>query len=192
MPSEYSSKEKQKGRYLRELPQDYCVIDIETTGLCHIKNEIIELSALKIQNNKIIDKYSSLVKPNTEIKSFITNLTGITNEMVSKERTIDFVIKEFCEFIGNMVVVGHNISFDLRFIDANCKKHLTHSFANDYCDTLKIARKSIPNLKSYKLAILAEHFGISTEGHHRGLADCEITFALIKEMLSIHQKEFAC
>ena len=161
MLSQEISIHKNKGRYLRELPTNYCVVDIETTGLCHLKNEIIELSALKIDNNKVIGRYSSLIKPSTEIKWFITNLTGITNEMVSKERNIEIVLKEFCEFVGNSVVVGHNVSFDLRFIEANCKKYLNKPFVNDYCDTLKIARRLLPELTSYKLENLAKYFGIS-------------------------------
>ena len=188
-----TEKVKFTGIYRRDLPEAYCVIDIETTGLCHIKNEILELSALKVRDNSIVEKFSSLVKPKELIKWGITNLTGITNSMVKNEREIEIVLKEFCDFVGNDVVVGHNISFDLRFIKAACKKCFEKQFVNDYFDTLKYARKVLPMMGSYKLANLANHFSIDTTGHHRGLIDCEITFAVLKNLIAISnsQKEIS-
>ena len=187
LPSMNMEKVKFTGTYQRELPESYCVIDIETTGLCHIKSEIIELSALRIKNNKIAAKFSSLVKPNAPIRWGISNLTGITNAMVKDERKIDVVLKEFCNFVGNDVVVGHNVSFDLRFIKAACKNCFNQEFTNDYSDSLKLARRLLPNLGSYKLENLAKHFSIDTTGHHRGLVDCEITFEVIKNLLNTSQ-----
>lgn len=188
MPSMNTEKIKFAGIYLQELPDCYCVIDIETTGLCHIKNEIIELSALKVKDNNVVEKFSSLVKPKELIKTGITNLTGITNAMVKNEREIDVVLREFCNFVGKNVVVGHNVSFDLRFIKSACKKCFDKEFVNDYSDSLKLARRILPNFGSYRLENLAKHFSIDTTGHHRGLVDCEITFEVIQKLLSLPQE----
>lgn len=158
-----------------EFLSDYTVIDIETTGLSCEKNEIIELSAIKIRGNKIKDKFSSLVKPQGRINYFIKNLTGISNEMVISAPEIKAVLPAYINFIANDYVLGHNIKFDLRFIQYNAQKHLGKDFTNPSFDTMRLSRKYCTQLNSHKLQTLAEHFNISTDGHHRALVDCEIT-----------------
>lgn len=163
-------------------PSSYAVVDIETTGLNPVKNEIIELSALKICDNKVVDRFTTLIKPNGKIPSFITGLTGISNEMVKDAKPIESILADFCSFVGNSVILGHNVSFDMRFIKENCKRHLDKEFANSTIDTLKISRKLLPNIKNHKLSTLADHYGISSEGHHRGLVDCEITYNVHQQL----------
>ena len=164
---------------LEETPQEfidnYTVIDIETTGLSCEKNEIIELSALKIRNNKVTDKFSALVKPSGDINSFIRELTGISDELVKDADDITKVLPEFISFIENDTVLGHNVKFDLRFIKHNLKKHFQKDFLNNSLDTMRISRKYCRELTSHRLKVLAEYFKINTQGHHRALKDCEIT-----------------
>lgn len=158
-----------------EFPSDYTVIDIETTGLSCDKCEIIELSALKIRNFRVVDKFSSLVKPKGQINSFITSLTGISNEMVKEASSITSVLPKFIEFVSSDILLGHNVSFDLRFIKYNVKKYFNLDFENKSLDTMRISRKYCKNLKSHKLETLANFYNISTKGHHRALNDCVMT-----------------
>ncbi len=173
----------EKDRFL----SDYTIVDIETTGLSPLKDEIIELSAIRVRNNLIADKFSSLVKPYGVINPFISSLTGITNDMVSDAPDIQSTLCKFYQFLLNDCIVGHNINFDYRFLQHNLEKHLGLQLNNKKLDTVKLARKFCPNLPSYKLSNLAKYFNISTEGHHRALKDCEITYNVyykIQEQLS--------
>ena len=110
---------RNKGESLIDFPSDYTIVDIETTGLSPQQCEIIEISALKIRNDKIKAKFSTLVKPEGLIGRFITKLTGITNLMVENAPKIDKVLPKFLEFAGNDCIIGHNVNFDINFIYDN-------------------------------------------------------------------------
>lgn len=98
-----------KGKSLLNFPSDYVVIDIETTGLDPLYDEIIEVSAVRYIDNVMSDRYVSLVKPENPISDFIANLTGITNDMVSNSQPIETVLPQFLDFVGSNPLVGHNI-----------------------------------------------------------------------------------
>ncbi len=156
-------------------PENYVVLDIETTGLSPTKNEIIEISALRVIDGKIKEEFSMLSKPSGFLNSFITNLTGINQEMLSDAPSIKEVLEELMEFVSNSIIIGHNITFDISFIDAKLQQHHNLPFDNDYIDTLTLARKHLPQLKSKKLEFVAKHFNLNTQGMHRGLKDCKVT-----------------
>lgn len=166
---------KERGKSIIAFPDDYVVLDIETTGLNPKTNEIIELSALKIKNGDIHEKFNTLISPEGTISQYITNLTGITREMTIGAPNIKDAIKDFDEFCQNKIIIGHNIRFDISFINQNLLKHYNIPFSNDYIDTLRLARILLPELKNKKLSTIAEYFGLDTAGMHRGLKDCEIT-----------------
>lgn len=161
---------------LNKFVDDYVLVDIETTGLSPITDEIIEIGAIKVKQNKIVDKYNELIKVNREISPFITNLTGITNEMLQTGKNPITVYKEFIDFIGENVIIGHNVNFDLGFLTDKCKKYINYNLTNDYVDTMYLARKLVKDTMNYKLGTLAEYFNVSYEGAHRGLKDVEITY----------------
>ena len=162
--------------------QDYTIVDIETTGLSPINNEIIELSAIKVRENKVVEKFTTLVKPKAKINPYISSLTGITNEMVKTAPDITKILPEFCKFLQRDCILGHNINFDIRFIQHNLMKHFDTELNNTSLDTVRLARKYCPNLGSYKLANLATYFDIDSQGHHRALKDCEMTFNLYNKI----------
>ncbi len=174
-----------RDRSLEIYPMDYVVVDIETTGLSAGNNEIIELSALKVIDGKINDKFSELIKPQGEISPFITNLTGITACMVEDKAGIKEILPDFLNFCEDHIILGHNVKFDLKFINCNLLKHFNKPFENDYIDTLKIAREFLPHLRSRKLGFLAKHFNLDDKGMHRGLKDCIVTNLCYKEFLTI-------
>lgn len=176
---------RKKGKSLLKLEKSYVVLDLETTGLDPDKCEIIEIAALRVQNDAIINTFSSFVKPNKEIDEFIVSLTGITNEMVSNAPTIDVVLPQLLEFIGNDIILGHNINFDINFIYDEKIKVDGMPFDNDYIDTMRLARKALPELKHHRLSDLTKCFAISVEKQHRAKEDCIATFKCYLEIKKI-------
>ncbi len=167
---------RDKGHSLLNLLSDYVVVDLETTGLDPDWCEIIEVSALKVRDDKIVDTFDCLVKPNDEIDDFITELTSITNEMLQKASSIEEVLPAFLDFIGDDVILGHNINFDINFIYDNKIKLISSPLKNDYIDTMRIARKVLPELKHHRLIDVANHFNVNFDTHHRSMADCQIAY----------------
>lgn len=174
-----------RGKSLKTFPDSFVVLDIETTGLNPSVNEIIELSALKIINNRVVKKFSTLVKPKGKISSYITQLTGISMSMTDNAPDIKTAIKNFYDFCSDSIVVGHNVKFDIGFISANLYKHHNIHFTNDYVDTLGLARKYLPMLPNKKLGTIAGFFKLNTEGMHRGLKDCAVTYMCFQKMKQI-------
>ena len=180
-----TANEQQKGCYLNDFPCNYTVIDIETTGFSNTKNEIIEISALKVRNDEIILKFSSLIKPENPIGTFITKLTGITNAMMENAPNITEVLPEFLEFISDDCILGHNVHFDINFIYANLMRHFNTGLPNNYIDTMRLARKYC-EFKSNNLENLTRQFNISSEGHHRAMNDCIMTFEIYKKIKKLY------
>lgn len=168
--------------YVREIIDDYCVIDLETTGLSFLYDDIIEIGIIKVHDNNIIESYSQLIKPTYSIPPFITELTGITNEMVRNKPTIDIVKKEVLNFLGEYTIIGHNTSFDLNFIKAKFETNIN----NKYMDTLQFSRKLYPELKHHRLTDMVKYLNLSNN-EHRALSDCFSTKQLydcIKQKMS--------
>lgn len=170
-----TTERKEKGKNIIDFPKDYVVIDIETTGLSADYDSIIELAALKVVNNEISETFSSLVNPRFKIDPFITELTGITNEMLKSAETIKKVLPKFIDFIGDSKIVGHNVNFDINFIYDNCIEVMNKPLRNDFIDTMRIARKVLRELPHHRLSDLASYYNVSYEGAHRALTDCKIT-----------------
>ena len=167
------------------LDQCFIVFDIETTGFSNTNDKITEIGAVKIVNNVVIDKFSMLVNPEKEIPYKIQELTGITNEMVKNELTIDKVLPQFLDFIATSCVVAHNAQFDIGFIKENAKR-LGLKFKNESIDTITLAKVLLPNLKRYKLDTVAKELKISLVNHHRAVDDANATgeiFIIFLEML---------
>lgn len=174
-----------KGKSIIAFPDSYTVIDIETTGLSSMWDEIIELAAIKCQNGKPIKTYSTLVKPSRSIDPFITSLTGIDDEMVKDFPNIDSLLCDYLDFIGDDIVVGHNVSFDVNFIYDVSMELYNRPFSNDHINTVRFANKLLPGLPHKTLSCICEHFSISTAGSHRALKDCELTNSIFQRMLSM-------
>lgn len=166
------NRDKKGMRLIRYVP-DYVVFDLETTGVSVYKDDIIEISAVKVQNGEVTDTFSTLVNPDRPIPYGATMVNGITDEMVSDAPYLRDVLTDFLEFIGDFVLVGHNIqSFDMNFIYDAALNLYGKPVENNYIDTLYMSRKCLPKLGHHKLVDIAEHFGISSEGAHRALNDC--------------------
>lgn len=164
-----------KGKSVLDTPSDYTVVDTETTGLSPTYDEIIELSALRVRNNIIVDEFTSLVKPRCEIDEFITELTGITNGMVVDAPTIEEVLPLFLDFIGDDILVGHKINFDINFIYDNSEYCLNRLFTNNFVDTYRLSLRIFPNAAHHRLKDVCELYQIPYENAHRSLNDCKMT-----------------
>lgn len=164
-----------QGKLINEYVEDYVLFDLETTGVSSRSDEVIEISAVKVRKGKIVDEFSELVNPCRKIPWQASHVNNISDNMVAKAPTFNIVLKKFIEFIGEDVLVGHNIvSFDMKFIYRDCEKYYRKTISNNYIDTLKIAKICFPDWKNRRLSDLADYYGISTEGAHRALTDCKI------------------
>lgn len=165
----------QKGNRILNLIDNYVVIDIETTGLSPQTDKIIEIAAIKITNNNVVDSFQKLIKPPNPVSDIISKLTGITNEMLSNADNIHNVLFEFRKFIGNETLIGHNANFDINFLYDNSVKHLGIPLCNDYFDTLYYARKLLPDYPNHRLQYIATQLNIEVTEAHRALNDCFTT-----------------
>ena len=167
------------------LDDTYVVFDLETTGFSPIKDKIIEIGAVKVEHGEITDKFSTFVNPKVPIPFQITQLTSITDQMVIGAPDIETVLPQFLEFIGDAALVAHNASFDVSFIEQNCRyQDIQPDFTS--VDTVSMARILLPTLSKYKLNVVANALHISLENHHRAVDDAGATaeiFVKFVEML---------
>ncbi len=166
------------------LDGEYVVFDIETTGFSSVKNDIIEIGAVKVKDGAIVDRFSTFVNPKTPIPFEIINLTGITDEMVLDAPTIDEVLPKFLDFAQDTVLVAHNAEFDMGFMEEKCKKYGV-DMTSTYLDTLALARVLLPTLSKYKLNVLAKALGISLENHHRAVDDAGATAEIFVKFIQM-------
>lgn len=157
-------------RNLSAFAGDYCVVDTETTGLAAGRDEIIEIGMVKVRGHEIAARYQQMIRPRRRIGSFITVLTGITDEMVRGMPGISDVGDEILGFIGTDVIVGHNTAFDIRFLEAG----LCCALPNEYVDTMLLSRRVYPELRHHRLSDLTAYLGLAANAH-RALADCLAT-----------------
>lgn len=164
---------RNKGKRINQYVRNYVVFDLETTGINPVSDEIIEIAAVKVRDGSIVGNFSSLVNPGIPIPAGATAVNGITNQMVADAPKLNIVLKQFLDFIGGDILVGHNIhTFDLKFILKSADTLFGIGIHNDYVDTLFMARACLPMLKHHRLSDVSNYFQISTEGAHRALCDC--------------------
>ena len=150
-------------RSIIALPNDYTVIDFETTGFNPKWEGILELGAIKYRDGKEVSRYQQLVLPSQPISMFITRLTGITNEMLIGKPTIDAVIGDFADFIGDDILIGHNVAgFDTVFLADAYEKYLGKTLVNSCVDTLRISKRLFPGLRYYSLGIISAELNVDT------------------------------
>ena len=171
-----------KGKPILEFPDSYIVVDIETTGLDPVKDCIMEISAVKYRKNRKVDDYVVLINIDRRVPLHITELTGITNKMLEGGVEVTAALQGFIDFIGEDIVVGYNVPFDLAFLNQASERYLLRGIFNDYVDVMQIAMEKLPFLGRAKQIVVAKYFGIGTEGSHRALNDCEICNACYQKL----------
>ena len=166
----------------QNIDTEYCVFDLETTGLSYRTEKITEIGAIKIKNGEIVDTFETFVNPEKPIPYEVVQVTHITDDMVKDAPTIDEILPKFLEFIGDSVLVAHNADFDIGFTKFNAEK-LGYKLDNTYVDTLRLAKQIFPDYKKYKLGIIAENLGIKVDVAHRALDDVKTLVQVFNVML---------
>lgn len=167
---------------------DFVIVDLETTGLSPKNGEIIEIGAIKVKNNEVVDTMDIFVRPSRPLSYFTTQLTGITNEMVDEGVSIKEALNIFNEFSDGMKLMAHNAKFDMGFLDTYMRKTLGKSMDENALDTLNLSRKIVKDIPNYKLGTLANYFNIDYSGAHRSLRDCEITLEVYENIRRLYNE----
>lgn len=168
----------------------YVVFDVETTGLSAIYNDLIQVAASKMYKGNIVAEFDEFINPGHPLSAFTTELTGITDDHVKNAKPLVQVLKEFQEFCKDIVLVAHNATFDVGFMNANYERHGLPKITQPVIDTLEFARNLYPEYKRHGLGPLTKRFGVALEHHHMANYDAEATgrllFIFIKEVAEKH------
>ncbi|MDE6747769.1 MAG: topoisomerase DNA-binding C4 zinc finger domain-containing protein [Lachnospiraceae bacterium] len=174
---------RKTGKKLNTYVPDYVVFDLETTGVSCNSDDVVEISAIKVINREIVDEFTTLVNPRRPIPYYASEVNGITDDMVKNSPFFEKALSDFLEFVGDAVLVGHNIhTFDMKFLYRDAERFWGKTIGNDYIDTLQIARIYLPQLSHYKLVDLAKYYKISTVGAHRALNDCRMNQIIFEHL----------
>lgn len=161
----------------------FVVTDTETTGTTAETNRIIEVGAVKVRGGRIVDRFQQLVNPEQSIPGRITQLTGITTGMVFDAPTVDEVLPDYLDFLGDGVLTAHNLSFDKGFLDAELDRTGHKPLSNDTLCTVRLARRLLPGLGSKGLSRLVQFYDITVDGRHRAPGDAEATGLILRRLL---------
>jgi DNA polymerase III epsilon subunit family exonuclease len=158
------------------LPERFIIYDLETTGLDPARHEIIEVGAIRVhRDSDVHDTFQTFVLPTERISARITEITGITREMVKAEgKTPPDALQSFSEFVGDLPLIAFNSDFDRSFLRASCRRVGLPPITNVHWCALAMARQAWPGRSSYRLSDLARDGGLKTQTH-RALDDCQIT-----------------
>lgn len=167
------------------MQDNYVVIDLEMTGLNAKMDKIIELGAVRVRDGKKTEVFSAIINPQRKISEQITELTGITNEMVEQGEDEDAAITDFLKFLGEDILVGQNLIFDYSFLKQWAVNHKL-PLEKYAIDTLKLARKFLPKEQKKNLESLCGYFGITRQNAHRALDDAIETWQIFEKLKSLY------
>ena len=172
----------------QQLNQTYVVFDIETTGFSPVTERIIEIGAVKVEDGKITDRFSTFVNPQMPIPYEIEKLTSIRDDMVMDSPTIEVILPQFLEFCKDAILVAHNANFDMSFIRENCRR-LEYPDKFTYVDTVGIARVLLPNQAKHTLDAVAKTLNVSLLSHHRAVDDAGATAEIFVKFLPMLEEK---
>jgi DNA polymerase-3 subunit epsilon len=164
---------------------DYCIFDFETTGISPKTEKVIEIGAVRLKNNKIVDSFSSFINPGRKIPFYITLITGITDTETENAPYFDEVFPKIKEFFGDSVLIAHNINFDFSFLKHECINHAIDIPVNNLICTLRLARKLYPELSSKSLGNIVKYLNIRHRDIHRALGDSTATAKVFMKMFNL-------
>lgn len=178
---------KHKGKSLIDFPDDYIIIDIETTDFDCFYGEIIEISAKKYIDHRYENEFTTLIKAENPIDQYITELTGITNEMLENKPSFADIAENFMNFIDGYILIGHNVHFDINFLYDNLLD-LGHILNNNLVDTLRLSKISVKDTKNHQLDTLCQLFNLQRPSH-RASADVNATKDLYDKLIELHREQ---
>jgi len=162
----------------------FVVTDLETTGTTPDDDRIMEIGAVKVRDGAVVDRFQQLVNPQQSVPGRITKMTGITTGMVFEAPPADEVLPDYRAFLGDGILVAHNVSFDGSFLDAELQRMGDETLPNETLCTVRLARRLLPGLDSKGLSRLAQFYDIDVEGRHRALGDAEATSVVLRRFVS--------
>ena len=179
-----------KGVDKRELTDEFIIFDLETTGTDPKNDRIIEIGAVRMQGLEVKDSFDMLVDPQCEISDFISNLTGITNDMVKGQPKLEEALNAFIEFCGEKpCFVAHNANFDTGFISAACERlGIKYKFSS--VDTVPMSQILLPQLEKHQLNYVADYFGYGDFNHHRACDDAAVLGKIFIKLCELVQEKF--
>lgn len=157
------------------------IVDVETTGMSARYHRVIEIAIIRIEQNKIVDTFTSCINPETPIPSFITHLTGISNSDVENAPVFGKVKHKIKKLLKDATFVAHNVWFDYSFIQ-NEFMRLSVPFESKRCCTVRLSRRLYPQHKSHSLAKLIERFGFEYQSRHRAYDDALVLWQFLKKI----------
>lgn len=158
--------------------QEYVALDFETTGLDKVFDRIVEIAAIRYINGQEADKFVTLVNPQTPIPTEAQAVHHISNRMVANAPTEDVAIPKLIEFIGDSLLVGHNVNFDVGFLEVAAQR-CGQNVKYNYIDTISVSKKLFPGLPNYKLGTIAQSMKFDTSKLHRAEADVRVCAEII-------------
>ncbi len=170
--------------------REFCIFDVETTGLSSVYDTIIEIGAVKMKNGQVLDRFDKFINPHHPLSEQTINLTSITDEMVGAADDEAVVIKQFKEFYGDDPLCGHNVQFDLGFVNAALRRAGLAEITQPVVDTLEVSRLLHPEQNRHTLDSLAKKYNVVLEHHHRANQDAEATGYLMYKLLDAFKKRF--
>ncbi|WP_125565140.1 PolC-type DNA polymerase III [Companilactobacillus insicii] len=171
-------------------PAEYVIFDVETTGLSAVYDSIIELAATKMKNGEVIDSFDEFINPGHPLSEFTTSLTSITDDMVKNAPDEATIIQKFIDFVGDDILAGHNVTFDIGFINSALTRMGHNRVSVPVIDTLEMSRTLHSEYRNHKLDSLAKRYNIVLEHHHRANADAETTGYLMYKLFEEMEDKF--
>lgn len=170
--------------------REFVIFDVETTGLSSVYDTIIEIGAVKMKNGEVLERFDKFINPHHPLSEQTINLTSITDEMVSAADNEDVVIKQFQDFYGDRPLCGHNVQFDVGFVNAALRRAGLSEITQPVVDTLEVSRLLHPEQNRHTLDSLAKKYNVSLEHHHRANQDAEATGYLMYKLLDAFKKKY--
>ena len=170
--------------------REFVIFDVETTGLSSVYDTIIEIGAVKMKNGEVLERFDKFINPHHPLSEQTINLTSITDEMVSAADDEDVVIKQFQDFYGDRPLCGHNVQFDVGFVNAALRRAGLSEITQPVVDTLEVSRLLHPEQNRHTLDSLAKKYNVSLEHHHRANQDAEATGYLMYKLLDTFKKKY--
>lgn len=186
----YQFNEKSNLNYKKSqtFVDDVVVLDFETTGLSPVRNEIIQIGAIKFKKAKMVDQFSRYAKASQPIPPIITDITGISDETVRDAPALKESLMGLRDFIGDHILVAHNASFDMKFLLENYHRYEIDYPTPTVIDSLVLARKYITQTKNHKLTTLKEFLRMEAQSHD-AIEDCRVTGQLYYYCKIIEQRQ---
>lgn len=187
----YGTLRETKGNCLLQFPDQYVIVDLETTGFSPKNCEIIEIGAVKVRDNKVVSVFQALIKPKNPISPYISKLTGITNKMLTDANPIETVLDAFVSFLGDHILIGHKVNSDVNFLYDHCRLYISHDLTNDFIDLRQLFRERQRSFLTSELTSLCEKCAIQNTHAHRALSDCLMANNLYQS-LKHHEGAVTC